>query len=166
MVTIVQSHGFNYTAACLQILRVECRLAYSQMNDVRVCIILTREHPKTIEFNVRKSGVACAAGTVPQAVVASNANKSSVNSNLKMLMLIPKNEVGIPCMKGGKLFDNMCHFWNVQHAAAKGEGVYKDTITPLEPSGSLSVHLCVCVLVSSCKGVTVKHAIPIASDPP
>jgi hypothetical protein len=96
VITIVQSHDFNYTAACLLMLRFECRLTYSQMNNVCVCIIMTREYPETIEFNEGESGVACAAGTIPQAVVASNANKSSVNSNLKMLMLIPKNEADVP----------------------------------------------------------------------
>jgi hypothetical protein len=60
---------------------------------------MIQEHPKTIEFNEGESGVACAAGTIPQAVVASNANKPSVNSNLKMLMLIPKNEADAPLMK-------------------------------------------------------------------
>jgi hypothetical protein len=84
VMTIVQSHGFNYTAACLQMLCCECHLAYSQMNVVCVCIIVTRgEHPKMIEFNVGESGVAFAVGTIPQAVVASNDNESSVNSNLK-----------------------------------------------------------------------------------
>ncbi len=58
-----------------------------------------------------------------------------------MLMLIPMNDAGIPLMKGEKLFDHMCHFWNVQHAAAKEEGENDDTITWLEPSSGLSVHL-------------------------
>ncbi len=44
-------------------------------------------------------------------------------------------------MKGEKLFNHMCCFWNVQHAVAKGEEENKDTITPLEPSSGLSVHL-------------------------
>jgi hypothetical protein len=44
-------------------------------------------------------------------------------------------------MKGEELFDHMCCFWNVQHAVAKGEGENKDTITPLEPSSGLAVHL-------------------------
>ncbi len=75
-----------------------------------------------------------------QAVVASNTNKSSVNYNLKMLMLIPKNQAGIPLMKREKLFDHMCHFQNIQHAAAKGEGENEDAITPLEPSNGRSVY--------------------------
>jgi hypothetical protein len=48
VMTTVQSHGFNYTAACLQMLCFECLLAYSQMNNVCVCIIVTQEHPETI----------------------------------------------------------------------------------------------------------------------
>ena len=134
VMTIVESHGFHYTAACLWMLRLKCRLAYSQMNDIRVCVIVTREHPETVEFNVAELGVACSVATTPQAVVASNANKSSVNNNLKMLMLIPKNDAGVPLMKGEKLFDHMCRFRNVQHAASKGRGENEDKITPLEPS--------------------------------
>ncbi len=141
VMTIVQSHGFNYPAACLHMLCFECHLMYSQMNGVHVCIIMTREHPETIEFNIGELGVACAVGPIAQAVIASNANKSSVNNNLKMLMLIPKNEAGVPLMKGEKLFDHMCCFRNVQRAAVKGEGESKDSITPLELSSGLSVHL-------------------------
>jgi hypothetical protein len=110
VMTIVESHGFHYTAAYLRMLFLECRLAYSQMNDIRVCVIMIREHPEMIELNVAELGVACSVATMPQAVVASNANKSSVNNNLKMLMLIPKNDAGVPLMKGEKLFDHMCHF--------------------------------------------------------
>ena len=110
VMTIVESHGFHYTAACLRMLRLECRLAYSQMNDIRVCVIVTREHPEMVEFNVAELGVACSVATTPQAVVAPNANKSSVNNNLKMLMLFPKNDAGAPLMKGEKLFNHMCCF--------------------------------------------------------
>jgi hypothetical protein len=111
------------------------------MNDICVWVIVTREHPETVEFNLAELGVACSVATTPQAVDASNANKSFVNNNLKMLMLIPNNDAGVPLMKGEKLFDHMHHFRNVQHAVSKGRGENKDEITPLEPSGGLSVHL-------------------------
>jgi hypothetical protein len=110
VMTIVESYGFYYTAACLRVLHLECHLAYSQMNNIRVCVIVTQEHSETVEFNVAELGVACFVATTPQAVVASNANKSSVNNILKMLMLIPKNDAGVPLMKGEKIFDHMCHF--------------------------------------------------------
>ena len=141
VMTIVGSHGFHYTAACLQMLCLECRLAYAQMNDIRVCVIVTREHPEMIEFNIPELGLACSVATMPQAVVVSNANKSSVNNNLKMFMLIPKNDAGVPLLKGEKPFIHMCRFQNIQHAASKGRGENEDEITPLEPSGGLSVFI-------------------------
>ena len=122
-------------------LELECRLAFAQMNGICVCVIVTQEHPETVEFNIPELGLACSVTTLPQAVVASNANKSSVNNNLKMFMLIPKNDAGVPLLKGEKLFNHICCFRNVQHASTKGRGGNNDKITPLEPSGGLSVHL-------------------------
>jgi hypothetical protein len=49
VMTIVESHDFHYTAACLRMLRLECRLAYSQKNDICVCVIVTREHPEMVD---------------------------------------------------------------------------------------------------------------------
>ncbi len=58
-----------------------------------------------------------------------------------MFMLIPKNDAGVPLLKGEKLFDHICRFRNVQHAATKGRGENKAKITLFEPRGGLSVHL-------------------------
>ncbi len=51
------------------------------------------KHPETIDFE-KATSVACAM-TIPKAVVASNAKKTSLNKNLNHLMLIPKNESGV-----------------------------------------------------------------------
>jgi hypothetical protein len=56
---------------------------HTQMNDIHVCVIVTQEHPETVEFNIPELGLACSVATMPQAVVAPNANKSFVNNNLK-----------------------------------------------------------------------------------
>jgi len=45
VMTVVQSHGFHYTAACLSMLRFECRLPYALMNDDRIRVNVSQEHP-------------------------------------------------------------------------------------------------------------------------
>jgi hypothetical protein len=47
VMTVFQSHACKYSAACLKMLHVECKLPYSQMNDVRVCVLVAREHSET-----------------------------------------------------------------------------------------------------------------------
>ena len=44
---------------------LEFHLAYAQMNDIRVCVIVTREHPETVEFNIPELGSACSVATMP-----------------------------------------------------------------------------------------------------
>ena len=118
VMTIVGSHGFHYTAACLRMLHLECRLAYAQMDDIRVCVIVTPEHHETVEFNVPELGIGCTVATMPQAVVASNANKSSVNNNLKMFTLIPKNDAGVPLVKATCVVFEM---FNMQRQKEEGK---------------------------------------------
>ena len=83
--TVVQSHGFHYTAACLSMLRFECRLSYTLMNDIPVCVIVLREHPESLDFEF-VAAASAASGATPQAVVDIYAEKKSVNDNLKHSM--------------------------------------------------------------------------------
>ena len=111
------------------------------MNDVRVCVIVSREHPESLDFEFVAAASAASDGATPQAVVDIYAEKKSVNDNLKHFMLIPKNEAGNPTLKGNALFDHMCIFRNTQHASAKGKGTDEDETTVMCPSANLAVHL-------------------------
>ena len=52
VMTIMQSHNFEYTAASLKLLHEECMLPFSQINDILVCIIISRLHPETLDMSV------------------------------------------------------------------------------------------------------------------
>ena len=67
VMTVFQSHAFKYSAACLKMLHVECKLLYFQMNDVRVCVVVAREHSKSLGFNIHDLNVDNFAA--PQAVI-------------------------------------------------------------------------------------------------
>jgi len=141
VMTVVQNHGFHYTAACVLMLRFECRLPYALMNDVCVCVIVSREHPESIDFEFVSVASAASDGVTPQAVVDIYAEKKSVNDNLKQFMLMPKDKAGDPTLKGNALFDHMCIFRNLQHASAKGKGTDEDAMTVMCPITHLAVHL-------------------------
>ena len=78
VMTVVQSHGFHYTAPCLSMLRFECRLPYALMNDVRVCVIVSRENPESLDFEFEAAASAASDGATPQAVVNIYAEKMSL----------------------------------------------------------------------------------------
>ena len=42
VMTTLQIHACQYTVACPKMLHEECRLLYSQMNDVCVCVLVAR----------------------------------------------------------------------------------------------------------------------------
>ncbi len=76
-----------------------------------------------------------------QAVAKSNAGKVSLNDNLYHLMCIPKDDAGNAILKGEELFNHMCRFRNMKHAAGKGEGLDEDKVPWLKPSKGLMIHL-------------------------
>jgi hypothetical protein len=40
VMTVCKTHAYQYCVACITTLHVECKLMYSQMNDVRVCVLV------------------------------------------------------------------------------------------------------------------------------
>ncbi len=80
------------------------------MNDVRVCVIVSQEHPESLDFEFVAVASAASDGATPQAVVDIYAKKKSVNDNLKHFMLIPNDDAGNPTLKGHALFNHMCIF--------------------------------------------------------
>jgi hypothetical protein len=51
MTTIMGSHGWRFTPDCINQIHLECNLLYSQMNDLRICLLITQEHPETVDYN-------------------------------------------------------------------------------------------------------------------
>ena len=115
------------------------------MNDICVCVIVSREHPQSLDFEKLAYTAASASaepdGATPQAVADIYAKKKSVNDKLTHFMLIPKDDSGNAIMKGNVLFDHMCTYRNVHHASAKGKGSDEDEPSLMHPSANLCVHL-------------------------
>ena len=109
---------------------------YSQMNDVRVCVLVARDHPESLDFNINELTVASVA--IPQAVSEENARKISLNDNLYHLMRIPRDGEGNPIIVGNDLFDHMCRFRNMKHAAEDHDN---DEVPRMAPSEALDINL-------------------------
>ncbi len=99
MMTVFQRYAFQYTAACLKVLHVECKLMYSQMNDARVCMLVLREHPESLNFDMNHLRSADNV-EAPGAVTESKAGKVSLNDYLYHLLLIPKDSTGNAILTG------------------------------------------------------------------
>ncbi len=134
--TIIQSHASKYTPSCLKALREECNLPLSQMNDVRVCALVSQEHPESLDFDILDRDF-----VVPKDIDRVMPKGVSLVANLYHLTLIPKDDDGNPIITGVDLFDHMCHFCNMKHAAEKCKGLNDDQISQMEPSAGLRLHL-------------------------
>jgi hypothetical protein len=109
------------------------------MNDVCVCVIVSREHLQALDFEMSAHTTASTSaesnGATPHAVVDIYAKKKSMNVKLTHFMLIPKDNSGNAIMKGNVLFDHMCTYRNAQHASAKEKkGTDEDKPTLMHPS--------------------------------
>jgi hypothetical protein len=52
VMTVFQVNASKYTPSCLRLLREECNLPLSQMNDGCVCVLVSQEHPGSLNFDV------------------------------------------------------------------------------------------------------------------
>ena len=55
VMTVLESHGFQYTATSLQQLHIECRIPYAQMNYILVSVLIARQHPETLDMLMKKN---------------------------------------------------------------------------------------------------------------
>jgi hypothetical protein len=74
VMTVFLSHSCQYTIACIKMIHKECKLPYSQMNDVCVCVLVAQEHPESLDFDIEELRVDDVAAP-HQAVAKSNAWK-------------------------------------------------------------------------------------------
>jgi hypothetical protein len=131
----IQSHTSKYTpASCLRTLREECNLLLSQMNNVWVCATVSQEHLKSLDFDIHDLMVEDIQG--PNVVAA---GQVSLVANLYHLTLIPKDDAGNAIIRGIDLFDHMCHFQKLKHAAAKGKGWNNNKMSQMKPSSGLGL---------------------------
>ena len=52
VMTVVETNNNDISVACMKAMHQECNLLYSQMNDLRVCIIISRAHPEFLDFDI------------------------------------------------------------------------------------------------------------------
>jgi hypothetical protein len=154
VMTVFQVNPSKYPPSCLRTLREECNLPLSQMNDVHVCVLVSQEHPKSLDFDVHDLRIKDVEAPPDLNLYATK--QVSLVENLNHLILLPKDAAGNPLIKGMDLFDHMCRFQNMKHAAtAKGSGWNDNKITQMEPSSGLGVHL---------YANSLKHIQPTAYD--
>ena len=106
------------------------------MVDLRVCIIIAREHPETIEFAVSYDAAESDKAKITT-VEDAKAEKVTLDGGLDDFQLIPRDASGNPKLSGEELLNHMCRWRNVKHAkdAEPGEGVR------VEPTVGLNVEL-------------------------
>jgi hypothetical protein len=78
------------------------------MNDVHVCVLISQEHPKSLDFDIHhlriKDVDAC-----PVDLNWYAAKQVSLVNNLNHLILLPKDAADNPIIKGMDLFNHKCH---------------------------------------------------------
>ena len=130
IMTIMQSHGFRYTADSLKQLHTECSLPFSQLTDIRVCIIIARQHPGTLDMSVchKKS-----AETTLAEVAEAQEAAAKQEAGLDDFQLVPRDCDGKPKLTGVLLLDHMSRVRNMRAVQAGKVRV--------EPSESINLEM-------------------------
>jgi hypothetical protein len=139
--TIMGSHGWRFTPNCIKQIHLECSILYSQMNDLWVCLIITREHPETVEFDhvlLTRGGVEEGGSLMEIVEVQETQRLTKLTGDLDILQFNPKDSNGKAKLSGLDLFHHMCYFLNV--CAAKRSAIGGETVW-LSPSTGLNLEL-------------------------
>ena len=51
---IFPGHDKSYTTSCLRQLHEDCNIPYSNMSNVCVCLVLSKEHPQILDWQMPK----------------------------------------------------------------------------------------------------------------
>jgi hypothetical protein len=139
VMTVLESHDFQYTAASLQQLHTECRIPYAQMNDVRVCVLIARQHPETLDMLPKKKE-----DQVPKiaAVKEAKAAAAKQSDGLDDFQLVPKDAEGKPKLLGEDLLMHMIKRRNAKFAKeircgptpALDVHLYDDSLEMIQPT--------------------------------
>ena len=139
VMTIMQLFSYSWSAECITRIVEECAVTIGQMQDLRTCIIVAKDHPETLEYNLNtllaekvRDDEEAARSAEPEELKNARSSAVSINLGLDNFQLIPKDSMGNSKYTGEKLFEHMCKYRNI-HAAAKS--------VQLEPSAGLDIHL-------------------------
>jgi len=139
VMTIVSTHGGSFSPDCLQQLHTECRIPYSQLSDLRVCVYISTEHPETIDYD--KSDLDPSADDNEKDtntnIKEATMNVTKQNDGLDHFQLIPKTTKGKSKLAGEDLFKHVVTFRNVNNVELADNGDPKKLL----PSDSLDVEL-------------------------
>ena len=136
VMTVMSTNQFKHTATTLQQLHQECKIAYCQMNDIRVCVIIAQEHPESLAFEPTLMSEEEVSSDV-QAVAEARDGVGKLDSGLDVFQLHPKDVDGKAKLSGENLFDHVCKFRNLNEAAAAVDG----TSVRMKPTDGLNVEL-------------------------
>ena len=138
VMTILESHDFQYTAASLQQLHTECMAPYVQMNDVRVCVLIARQHPETLDMLPKKTDEVTGIAAVEEAKAAAAKQSDGMDD----FQLVPKNAEGKPKFLRETLLEHMIKRRNAKFLKEVRRGptpgldvhLYSDSLEMIQPT--------------------------------
>ena len=70
----------------------ECFIPYEKMNDLCVCVIISKEHPESLDFDAPAlTPLYTPTNNDPEEYAQERAEKSSLNKKLDDFQLVPNN---------------------------------------------------------------------------
>ena len=131
---VVQTNGGDYSADCLRQIHDECKIPYSQINNLRAFVRIALKHPETLEFNVSDDDCHL---IFHKEVKEAQTEIVQQNERLDDFQLIPNDSNGNPKLSGMALFEHMCKFCNVQ----AGKGTKDGQLVRIMPLKHLNVEV-------------------------
>ena len=86
--TILESHNFRYTADSLQQLHTECNLPFNHLKNIRVYVIVARQHPQHLDITVTKKITPETKATAVEEAKAAATKQSDGSDDFQLLTVV------------------------------------------------------------------------------
>ena len=143
---VLERHPREYTVDCIKQLFTECHIPYNHMNNLRVCAIVSWEHPETLDLDPPATNGIVYRNQPIDEVEAARETTSRIDAGLDIFQVIPKDENGDSKYSGEALLEHMVHIRGLSATDAKVApsdyldlGIHDDQLSIIQPS---SVELC------------------------
>ena len=112
-VDIVTKYGENsFDLACVDEIHETLKIPFSDMDNLRVCVYIGKEHPETLDYDVGQPNWE-AINREKVWDLDDDDPKLDINRDLSYFQRIPTNSDGVILLHGDKLFEHMIRYRNM-----------------------------------------------------
>ena len=157
---VLERHSREYTVDCIKQLFTECHIPYNHMINLRVCAIVSWEHPETLDLDPPGTNGIAYNNQPIEEIEAARETTLRIDTGLDIFQLVPKDENGDSKYSGDALLEHMVRIRGLRGTDTKMApsdyldlGIHDDQLSIIQPSSE-----------ELCRGAIMRDAIGVRAQ--